>query len=149
MTFEFYVITLLACAAATAYITQIAKSFLDKKKVKYASNTLAVLIGFVIGVIVAAVEVAAGSFEITPKTIFFIIAVGIGSIAGAMFGYDKVVQWLRQIRTIQAEAENLINGETETSASIDTILRKATDTASDIVETATSTGTEGVKRKNE
>lgn len=149
MTFEFYVITLLACAAATAYVTQKAKGFLDKKKVKYASNTLAAVIGFVIGIIVAAVEVAAGSFEITPETIFFILAVGIGSIAGAMFGYDKVVQWLRQIRAIQSEAEKLINGDTETSASIDTIIKQATDTASDIVETTTSTGTEGAQRKNE
>ena len=97
MTLEVFIMGLTICSAATMLVTEAVKKMLENTSVKYNSNILAAICSVLVAVITTVVYGVLAKPEITAQFIVLGILLMIFSWIGAMVGYDKVVQTIRQI----------------------------------------------------
>jgi hypothetical protein len=98
MTFEVFMLLLLAFSVFTSLFVEAWKMLLDSLKVEYASNILVLCMAIVVGGIGTAFFYTWNDIAFTVKNIISIILMVCANWLVAMLGYDKVVQAIAQLR---------------------------------------------------
>lgn len=92
-------ITLLAVFSTTTSIcTEGCKKILDDIKISYSSNILAFLVACIVGIGGTSIYYIINSIEFNAINIVFMFLMGLATSFGAMVGYDKVVQTIKQLK---------------------------------------------------
>lgn len=97
MTVTLFIALLTMFATITSVCTEGVKKILNELNVAYASNLLASIIACVVGIGGTAVYYILFGVVFTPSNIVCMVLMGIATAFGAMVGYDKVVQAIKQI----------------------------------------------------
>lgn len=97
MTLELFIGLLTVCAVVTAMLTQAVKKILDDTTINYASNVVALVVAIVVGLSASALAYMMFDIPFSALNIIMMFLLALGNWLGAMVGYDKVIQLLRQI----------------------------------------------------
>lgn len=97
MTVEIFLVLLTALSIVTSLLTEGMKKVLDSLKVKYASNILALCVAVVVGGAGTAIFYLWNDYQWTTLNIICIFLMMCANWLGAMLGYDKVMQAIKQI----------------------------------------------------
>lgn len=97
MTVTMFITLLTVFSAVTSLITEGVKKILDEKKKTYASNALVCIIACIVGIGGTAVYYILNSVEFDIANTTCMILMGLASSLGAMTGYDKLTQLIRQL----------------------------------------------------
>ncbi len=97
MTTTAALILLAICATATSLLTEGIKIFLNKKEVAYSSNVLAFFVAMVVGCGVTALYYVNYQVPFNALNSVYLALMGVANWLGAMMGYDKVVQLIKQV----------------------------------------------------
>ena len=81
----------------TSLTVQALKKLLDEKQVKYSSNILAMIVSVILTIIVSICYIIYTAVPVTPQVVITIIALTFLSFLTSTFGYDKVMQMLKQL----------------------------------------------------
>lgn len=84
-------------ASLTTLVTEAVKKIFDELKIKYSSNIVATLCGLVIGTSGTLLYDYYENIPFDTKSVIMAILCGLLSALGAMVGYDKVIQTLKQL----------------------------------------------------
>ena len=98
MTVETFLVLLAIFATVTSLLTEGVKTFLDSLKVKYASNIVVLIVAFVVGGAGTSIFYVWNQYEWTSLNIICIFLMALANWLVAMFGYDKVMQAILQIK---------------------------------------------------
>lgn len=98
MTVETFLVLLAIFATVTSLLTEAVKTFLDSLKVKYASNIVVLIVAFVVGGAGTSIFYVWNQYEWTSLNIICIFLMALANWLVAMFGYDKVMQAILQIK---------------------------------------------------
>lgn len=101
MTLEAFIILLGVCSAITSVLTEAVKTFLDLTKVNYASNVVVLIIAMITGCAGATIYYFIFIIPINPLNCIMAIFLGLANWVGAMIGYDKVVQAIKQMEKVR------------------------------------------------
>ena len=97
MNVSLFVTLLTAFSTVTSLLTQFVKKILDEKGKTYSSNILVAIIGCIVGVCGTGVYYILYTIEFNLINITCMILMGLASSMGAMLGYDKVAQTIKQL----------------------------------------------------
>lgn len=97
MTVSLFVTLLTAFSLISSICTEGVKKILDSINVKYSSNILVCIVACVIGIGGTGVYYSFASIPFTAINVICMVLMGLASSMGAMVGYDKVVQTIKQI----------------------------------------------------
>lgn len=98
MTVETFLVLLAIFATVTSLLTEGVKTFLDSLKVKYASNIVVLIVAFVVGGAGTSIFYVWNQYEWTSLNVICIFLMALANWLVAMFGYDKVMQAILQIK---------------------------------------------------
>ena len=98
MTVETFLMLLAIFATITSLLTEGVKNLLDTLKVKYASNIVVLLVAFVVGGAGTSIFYVWNQYEWTSLNVICIFLMALANWLVAMFGYDKVMQAITQIK---------------------------------------------------
>lgn len=98
MTLTLFITLLTAFSTVTSLATQCAKKILDEKKFAYTSNILVVIIACIVGIGGTAVYYILNAVEFDIANTTCMILMGLATSLGAMTGYDKVIQTIKQFK---------------------------------------------------
>jgi len=93
MTTTLFFELLFICSTVTSLLTEISKHLTDK----FPDNITALATGLLTGIIATAIVYQLRDIPYTTDNIICMCLMGFASSAGAMAGYDKVIQTTRQI----------------------------------------------------
>ncbi len=96
-------VTLLGVSIVTGLLTQGVKVVLDELNISYKSNILAGIVSVLVGLFTFVLS--QDGIEWTFSMVISLIAFIVASWLCAMLGYDKVVQTLTQVKSIESEDE--------------------------------------------
>ena len=99
MSVSLFVTLLTIFSTVTGVATEAVKKLLNENNVKYATNSLAFIIACIVGISGTAIYYVLYSVAFTPINIVFMFLMGIATSMGAMVGYDKVIQTVKQLKT--------------------------------------------------
>ena len=102
MTVEIFLILLAVLATITSLLTEGVKKFLDLREVKYAANIVVLIVASVVGGLGTSIFYVFNGYESTTQNIICIFLMVIANWLVAMFGYDKVVQVILQVKKLRA-----------------------------------------------
>lgn len=105
MTVASFITLLTVFSALTSVCTEGVKKLLDNIEVKYSANVLAFVIACIIGVCGTGIYFTFAGIAFTLNNIICMILMGIASSIGAMIGYDKVIQAIKQISNNESVEE--------------------------------------------
>lgn len=92
-------ITLLTIfSTITSICTEGCKKILNEVKIAYSSNVLAFVIACIVGIGGTGIYYIIDSIEFNTINIVFMCLMGLATSFGAMVGYDKVVQTIKQLK---------------------------------------------------
>lgn len=91
------IVLLTMFASLTTLVTEGVKIILDELKIKYSSNIVATLCGLVIGTVGTLLYCYYKNIPLDTKNMITAILCGLASALGAMVGYDKIIQTLKQL----------------------------------------------------
>jgi Na+-driven multidrug efflux pump len=97
MNVTLFVTLLTIYSGLTALGTEAFKKIFDSLNVNYSSNILALIIAMIIGIGGTADYFIVNNISFTLENVLFMLLIGIASAVGAMVGYDKVIQTIKQI----------------------------------------------------
>lgn len=97
MTVSMFLILLSAFSLIVGLLTQALKKLLDSLGAKYSSNVVAVAVSAVVGIGGTAVYYIIAGVPFSATNIICMVLMGIATAVGAMVGYDKVIQTIKQI----------------------------------------------------
>ena len=101
------------CSLAASLLTEAVKKWYENAKKDYSANTIALVLAVVVGGFGTAI---AYTLLDIPWTVNNIICLGLMIVAiwvGAMVGYDKVVQMLKQLAELREKERNGDNERTD------------------------------------
>lgn len=98
MTVEVFVTLLVTLSAATGVITTFVKKILDEANKTYASNIVVLIVAAIVGGGGTCVFYVFNGYLWNAINIICIPMMIIANAAGAMLGYDKVIQTIRQMK---------------------------------------------------
>lgn len=98
MTVEIFLTLLTFLSLVTALVTQGFKILLDSLNVKYTSNILAACVAIVVGGAGTAVFYMWNDIAWTSLNVICMFLMMCANWLGAMLGYDKVIQTIKQIK---------------------------------------------------
>lgn len=101
MTVALFIMLLTAFAAITGICTEGVKKMLDEAGVKYASNVVAFVIACIVGIGGTAIYYVLAGVAFTSVNVICMILMGLATAIGAMVGYDKVIQTIKQFQPAQ------------------------------------------------
>lgn len=101
MTLEAFVILLSCCAVVASLITEAVKEFFNMKDVQYASNIVVFVVAMVVGCAGAMLYYFIFLVPVTPMNCIMAVFLGLANWVGAMVGYDKVKQAIKQMEQIK------------------------------------------------
>lgn len=114
MTVAMFLTLFAAFATATGLVVQGIKSILDEHGKTYSSNLLACIVGCVIGIGGTAVYYVLTAIPFDTTNVVFMILMGGAVALGAMVGYDKIVQMVKQFHsTANGNNDAISNDEPE------------------------------------
>lgn len=99
MNLELFLVLLTICATLTSLITEGVKKLLDSMKVTYASNILVLAVAMVVGLSAAVLAYLQLNIPFSATNMIMGFLLACGNWLGAMVGYDKVMQAIKQIGT--------------------------------------------------
>lgn len=97
MTVSIFLMLLTGFSVITALITEAVKKFFDGTKIKYASNIIALVVAFLVGIGGCAIFYIYSSVPFTLINVFTMVLMGLSNWLGATLGYDKVTQAITQL----------------------------------------------------
>ena len=97
MTVEIFLLLLTALSVVTGLVTEGMKKLLDSLNVTYATNILALYIAVVVGGVGTIIYYISCGIEWTVMNVICIFLMMLANWLGAMIGYDKVIQAIKQI----------------------------------------------------
>lgn len=97
MSIEIFIMGLAVCSACTALITEAIKKMFEKSEKVYNSNIIAAISAVIVATITVVVYAILSGIPITTQFVVVGILLVIFSWIGAMVGYDKIIQTIRQI----------------------------------------------------
>lgn len=98
MTTTIFLTILFICATVTSLVTEGIKRFLEELRISYVANILVLVVALIIGIIAAALYYINAGIPFTVINIVYLILLGIANWLCAMFGYDKVMQTISQLK---------------------------------------------------
>lgn len=93
-----FLFMLLIVSIFTPLVVQGIKMLLEERHLKYYSNTLAAIVSVTISLTVGIFYTVLLSVPVDAKLVVIIIALAFLGWLGAMIGYDKVIQAIKQIK---------------------------------------------------
>lgn len=96
MTVSLFLILLSVFSLIVGLITQALKKLLDEIGKTYSSNILACSVAAVVGIGGTAVYYVLAAIPFNSVNIICMLLMGVASAVGAMVGYDKVMQTIKQ-----------------------------------------------------
>lgn len=100
MTVELFLVLLTVLSVLTSLFTEGIKKFLDSMKLEYASNILVLIVAVLVGGIGTAVFYLWNDIAFTSLNIICLFLMVCANWLGAMIGYDKVTQAIKQIKGV-------------------------------------------------
>ena len=97
MTLEIFILGITICSAFTALVTEAVKKLFERGEKTYNSNIIAAICSVVVAAITIVVYAILAGVVVTPQFITLSILLVIFSWLGAMVGYDKVIQTIKQL----------------------------------------------------
>ena len=97
MTVETFLLLLTILSVVTSLFTQGLKQFLDSLKITYASNVLVLIVAIIVGGIGTAFFYMWNDIAWTSLNVICIFLMMCANWLGAMIGYDKVIQAIKQM----------------------------------------------------
>lgn len=97
MTIETFLLLLTSLSIITGLVTEGVKKFLDTSNIKYTSNILVLIISVFVGGIGIVMYYLSKDITWTYMNIIYIFLMIIANWLGAMIGYDKVIQTIKQL----------------------------------------------------
>ena len=97
MTMETFLLLLTSLSIITGLVTEGVKKFLDTSNVKYTSNILVLIIAVFVGGVGTVIYYLSKDVTWTYMNITSIFLMIIANWLGAMIGYDKVIQTIKQL----------------------------------------------------
>ena len=97
MTVSMFLILLTAFSLIVGLIVQALKKLLDSLNVSYSTNVVAVAASAVVGIGGTAVYYIIAGIPFSAVNIICMLLMGVATAVGAMVGYDKVIQTIKQI----------------------------------------------------
>lgn len=99
MTTTLFITLFTLFSTITGLCTQGIKKLLDDASIKYSSNVVAIIISCIVGIGGTAIYYALNSINFTSTNIICMILMGFVSAMGAMTGYDKIIQTIKQFKS--------------------------------------------------
>lgn len=96
MTLTLFLGLLAAFSTITGICTEGIKKLLDENKVSYSSNMLAFVVSCVVGIGGTAVNYVMSGIPFNAPNVICMVLMGLATSMGAMVGYDKVIQTVKQ-----------------------------------------------------
>lgn len=93
MTSILFIEIFVICSVVTGLLTEVGK----KIATNFPNNLIALTIGLVVGIIATAIIYQFQGISYTVNNIICMFLIGLSSSVGAMLGYDKVMQTIKQI----------------------------------------------------
>ena len=100
MTVELFLVLLTVLSVLTSLFAEGIKKFLDSMKLEYASNILVLIVAVLVGGIGTAVFYLWNDIAFTSLNIICLFLMMCANWLGAMIGYDKVMQAIKQIKGV-------------------------------------------------
>ena len=97
MTVETFLLLLTTLSVITGLLTEGVKKFLNTSNIKYTSNILVLIVAVFVGGFGTVMFYLSNDFAWTYMNIIYIFLMIIANWLGAMIGYDKVIQTIKQI----------------------------------------------------
>ena len=97
MTVSMFIILLSAFSLIVGLIVQALKKLLDGLGAKYSSNVVAVIVSAIVGIGGTAIYYIIAGIPFGATNIICMLLMGVATAVGAMVGYDKVIQTIKQI----------------------------------------------------
>ena len=97
MTAQTFMILLSVFSLIVGLTVQALKKLLDSLGASYSSNAVAVTVSAVVGVGGTAVYYVIAGIAFSAANIICMLLMGLAAAVGAMVGYDKVIQTVKQI----------------------------------------------------
>lgn len=97
MTIANIISILIICAALTALISEGIKKTLEVVKVNYASNVVVLIVAMPVGWVATALYYVNYQIPFNALNSVYLALMGVANWIGAMVGYDKVIQTIKQI----------------------------------------------------
>lgn len=97
MSVQVFLILITVFATITSILTEAVKKFLDSQKITYASNIVVLVIAFIVGFSGTAIYYVNMGIEFSVINIIYLFLISLANWVGAMVGYDKIIQLLKQL----------------------------------------------------
>ena len=97
MTVSLFVILLAVFSAVSSICSEGIKKLLDEGNIGYSSNILVFVVSCIVGIGGTAIYYTVDGIAFSLVNIICMILMGLASSMGAMVGYDKVIQTIKQI----------------------------------------------------
>ena len=101
MSVSLFLMLLTMFSAITGICTEGVKNLLNDRKIEFSSNALAFIIACIVGIGGTAIYYILCNIPFAVNNVVCMILMGIASAMGAMVGYDKVVQAIKQFGAMQ------------------------------------------------
>lgn len=105
MNISFFVSLFVLEAAVAGLCTQAVKKWYENAHKDYSSNTIALVNAVIVGGIFTSASYLLVGIEFTINNIIAIVGMCALNWFGSMLGYDKIIQWLKQIEEINKSNE--------------------------------------------
>lgn len=92
-------------AAVAGLCTQAIKKWYENAKKDYSPNTIALVNAIIVGGVFTSAAYLLLGVGFTLNNIIAILAMCVLNWFGSMVGYDKIIQWLQQIKNVEVENE--------------------------------------------
>lgn len=111
ITLTTFLAILTICAAVTSVLTTWVKKALDKIGVTYISNIVVLVDAVLVAIGVSIYYYNTHDINFSALNIFLIVCMAIANWCGAMYGYDKVRQTIKQLVTYKDSIVDSITAE--------------------------------------
>ena len=98
MSIALFITLLTMFSVITSVCTEGCKKLLDEAKVTYASNVLVFIIACIIGIGGTCIYYVLNHIEFNVINVVCAALMGLATSIGAMVGYDKVIQTIKQLK---------------------------------------------------
>lgn len=115
MSISVFVTVFLIEAALATFLTQAVKQFYTNAGKKYSANMIALVDAVVLGLLVTSCFFILNGIQFSLNNIICMIALVALNWFGSMLGYDKIIQFLKQIESIKAETETVSTEATQST----------------------------------
>lgn len=101
LSFDAMFVLITAFSVITSLLTQFAKVILDTFKAKYASNVVVLVMAVLVGTVGTSLYYVNYQIPFNALTSVYLAIMCLLNAAGAMVGYDKVQQLLKQLKELR------------------------------------------------